>query len=68
MLFRSHYFDTLEKQILLSPAAVDISGVCITPREEDFNKIDKDILTEIFREVFISSDELNEFINNLKSI
>lgn len=64
----SHYFDTPEKQILLSPAAVDISGVCITPREDDFNKIDKDILTEIFREVFISSDELSGFINNLKSI
>ncbi|MCK5701005.1 MAG: DUF4922 domain-containing protein, partial [Cyclobacteriaceae bacterium] len=32
------YFEKGDKQILLSPASVDMGGVLITPREEDFNK------------------------------
>jgi hypothetical protein len=46
-----HYFETGEKQILLSPASVDMGGVFITPREEDFNKITaadvKDMLSQV---------------------
>lgn len=45
------YFETGEKQILLSPASVDMGGVFITPREEDFNKITaadvKDMLSQV---------------------
>jgi len=46
---------------MLSPAAVDIGGVCITPRESDFEKISKNDIIEIFNEVFISSLELKNF-------
>lgn len=57
----SHYFAEGEAQIMLSPAAVDIGGVCITPRESDFEKISKNDIIEIFNEVFISSLELKNF-------
>ena len=33
------YFAEGDEKILLSPASVDIGGVFITPREEDFNRI-----------------------------
>jgi len=55
-----------EKKILLSPAAVDISGVCITPREKDFQKFDAKLLQEIFQEVFFPEDEFSEFTEQLK--
>lgn len=50
----SHYFATGDKQILLSPAAVDFGGVCILPREEDFLKITASDLEAVFREVSIT--------------
>lgn len=53
------YFAEGDKKIMLSPAAVDLGGVCITPLEKDFEKINKEILTGIFNEVFISREKLN---------
>lgn len=44
--------------ILLSPASVDLGGVIITPREEDFLKITKDDVSDIFRQVCIDENEL----------
>ena len=41
---------------MLSPAAVDLGGVCITPQEKDFNKITKDLLIDIMRQVSISKE------------
>lgn len=58
----SYYFFEDERKILLSPAAVDIGGVCITPREEDFNKITKEILQEIFNEVMIDKELFTKLI------
>ena len=52
----SHYFEEGEKNILLSPAAVDLGGVCITPLEKDFDRITKDLLVEIFQEVTIGKE------------
>lgn len=45
------YFEEGEKQILLSPASVDMGGVLIIPREEDFNKITKTDIRDIFQQV-----------------
>ena len=64
----SHYFKEGEEQIMLSPASVDLGGVCITPLEKDFNKITQEILADIFREVFISSERLEEVKKEIKSI
>ena len=38
-------------KILISPAAVDMGGLIVTPREEDFIRTDKDLLRKIFNEV-----------------
>ena len=52
----SQYFIENEKQLLISPASVDMGGVFITPREEDFNKIKKDDVIDIFRQVSITKE------------
>jgi hypothetical protein len=63
-----HYFEDDEKKILVSPAAIDLGGVCIFPREEDFNRINNELIREIFREVFIDKVKIEELNNNLKKI
>ena len=53
------------KQILLSPASVDLGGVIITPREEDFYKIGVSDVKDIFSQVCISENEIAGFFNEL---
>ncbi len=52
----SYFYESGEKNILLSPAAVDLGGVCITPREKDFNTIARDQLVDIMRQVTITKE------------
>ncbi len=40
-----------EKNLLLSPASVDISGVCVLPQEKDFLKITAEDVVEVFNEI-----------------
>ena len=40
-----------EGQMLVAPGAIDMAGVVILPREQDFRKIDDDILREIYEDV-----------------
>ncbi len=53
------YFAEGENKILLSPASVDIGGVFITPRQEDFNKITAYDILDILGEVCLGEEELN---------
>jgi hypothetical protein len=46
-------------QILVSPASVDLGGVIITPRESDFNRINREEITDIFRQVCFDENELS---------
>ena len=45
------YFLEGERKLLISPAAVDMGGLIITPREEDFTRLSAELVTEIYREV-----------------
>ena len=45
-----------KKQLLISPAAVDMGGLFITPRKEDFEKITKDDVIDIFKQVTITKE------------
>lgn len=47
----SCFFAQAEDQILLSPASVDMAGLLITPRMEDFEKIKPSDIETIFSEV-----------------
>jgi len=61
----AQYFETGEKQLVLSPASVDLGGVLITPREEDFIKISKDDIKDIFNQVCLESHDILTIINLL---
>lgn len=59
----SCFFAEGDENILISPASVDMGGVLITPLEKDFDKITKDDVINIFKEVTLST----EFFEFLKS-
>jgi len=64
----SHYYLKEENRIMLSPAAIDLGGVCITPVEKDFEKIDKKIIKEIFDEVSLNKNSFVHITSALKKI
>jgi hypothetical protein len=64
----SHYYLEGENQIILSPAAIDLGGICILPVKNDFYKIDKELLISIFNEVVIGVNDFESLIINLKNI
>ncbi len=59
------YFAEGEERILLSPASVDIGGVFITPREEDFNKMNASDISAILKEVCLSEEEISSLTAGL---
>ncbi len=59
------YFAEGDEKILLSPASVDLGGVFITPREEDFLKITAADISGIFREVCLGEGELKKLTAEL---
>ena len=59
------YFEEGEKKILLSPASVDMGGVLITPREEDFNKISMKDTRDIFGQVCLDEKKFNHVVSNI---
>ena len=63
----SHFFRTDKKQIIVGPAAVELGGVLVLPREEDFNKITKKEIAEIYGEVTINKESFEGFKLNIKN-
>lgn len=54
-----------DQKILISPAAVDIGGLIITPAEKDFLTVDGRGIGNIFREVSVDDDTLHTIINSM---
>ena len=46
-----HYYEEGERQLLISPGALDMAGLLITVREEDFNKIERQDIEDIYSQV-----------------
>lgn len=57
------YFETGDGQILLSPASVDMGGVFITPREEDFEKIKEDDVRDILAQVCMDNEGIQRLLD-----
>ncbi len=61
------YFAEGEDNILLSPAAVDMGGMLITPLEKDFGKITPEDIRDIFHQVCFTEKQFMELTVHLKS-
>jgi hypothetical protein len=52
-------------KILISPAAVDIGGLVVTPMEKDFQTVDAKIIKNIYEEVSVSNELLKSIIDKI---
>ncbi|MEN8229273.1 MAG: DUF4922 domain-containing protein [Bacteroidota bacterium] len=59
------YFEEGEKNILLSPASVDMGGMLITPLEKDFQKITREEIEDIFSQVSFSQHNFAKLTGHL---
>lgn len=55
------YFASGDEQMIISPASVDIGGVFITAREQDFERLDSTLLEGILQEVCWQQPEIETF-------
>ena len=60
------YYAEGEEQLMISPGALDMGGLIITPREEDFRKITVERAISILREVTMTEEELAPVINKIQ--
>lgn len=56
-----------EQQILISPAAVELGGLAILPRREDFEKITSADLQNIYKQVSINNQDFEELKKKITS-
>ena len=61
------YFAEGDAQIMVSPGALDMSGLIITPREEDFRKLTEEKATALLQECGVSEEKMNAIITKLKA-
>ena len=61
------YFAECDAQVMVSPGALDMSGLIITPREEDFHKLTEESATTILQECGISTEKMNSIVTKLKT-
>ena len=61
------YFAEGEAQMMVSPGALDMAGLIITPREEDFSKINLVKATALLCECGISTEKMEAIVSNLKA-
>jgi hypothetical protein len=59
------YFKEGEDKILISPAAVDIGGLVITPIEKDFRRVDATMIQNIFSEVSFDQDVIKRILDQI---
>ena len=55
-----------DAQYIISPGALDMAGLMITPREEDFERITAETAFNILREVSITQEQLTQIVEQLK--
>lgn len=57
------YFREGEERLLISPGAVDMGGMIITPREKEFRALTPDLVRGIFREVAFDDAEVDALLD-----
>ena len=61
------YYAEGNNQYIISPGALDMAGLIITPRQEDYERITPAIALGILQEISLTGDDLQTLIERLKS-
>ena len=60
------YYAEGKEGLLVSPGAIDMAGLIITPRQEDFEHITPAQVTAILQEVSLTEEEVNGVVERIK--
>ncbi|MDR3218083.1 MAG: DUF4922 domain-containing protein [Dysgonamonadaceae bacterium] len=60
------FYETGDAQLLVSPGIVDMAGLLVIAREEDFEKLNADLIRDIYAQVSISEEEAQKIKDKLK--
>lgn len=60
------FFAEGEEKVLFSPGSVDMAGLIISPRKEDFDKYSADLLTDLFAQVTPGEETWQKIITQIK--
>ena len=61
------YYAEGNDQFIISPGALDMAGLIITPRQEDFERLTPEKALGILSEVSLTKDEMQQVISRLKT-
>jgi len=59
------YFAEGKEKLLISPGAVDMAGLLITVREEDFRKVNQSIVEAVYSEVTLDKEAFGRLVDSL---
>jgi hypothetical protein len=59
------YFAEGKNRIFVSPGAIDMAGVIITPRLNDYKRLDCNTIRYIYQEVSLPEDMMNIIMKEL---
>ena len=58
------YAESPENQILFSPAAVELGGLAVFPRKEDFEKSDLELMADMYKQVTLHKEKYTNLLIN----
>lgn len=63
----SHFYKNDENQVVVSPAAVELGGVLVLPRQEDYVSISNKIVSEVYNEITLPSPGFEHLMKTVKN-
>ena len=60
------FFAEGDEKVLFSPGSVDMAGLIISPRREDFEKYSVSLLTDLFSQVTIEEETWQKIATQIK--
>ena len=57
-----------DEQFIISPGAVDMGGLIITPREQDFRRLTAERVLDIYRELSLTAEQMGQVVDKLKEV
>ena len=61
------YYKEGNEQFIISPGALDMAGLIITPRQEDYERLTPEMALSILDEITLKGEPLQQFIESLKA-
>lgn len=59
------FFAEGDERIMFSPGSVDMAGLIITPRKEDFDRLSPELLTDLFGQVTICPSDVEKIVKEI---